>query len=39
MIFRDVWDMKRTVEIGELSQDTGYFMGQGREEILATKFK
>ena len=24
-------------ETGELNQDTGYFMGQGRQEILAMK--
>ena len=38
-IFRDVWDKMGQFEIGKLNQDTGYFMGQGRQEISAVKFK
>ena len=38
-IFRDVWDKWDNLKTGELNQDTGYFMGQGRQEILEIRFK
>ena len=37
--FRDLWEKMGQFETGELNQDTGYFMGQGRQEILAIKVK
>ena len=37
MNFQGYMGQKGQFETGELNQDTGYFMGQGRQEILATK--